>query len=420
MSWLREGLRSPQRLFLYSGLAVVFAVYQNPHWGNISRMGLALILLAVALSAQAVDLSSRTVPGGEETARRQRALWLLFAALAVAFLVLAVTLLQTLPGETIDVQVFEADAARALLRGINPYTITHVDIYGPHPRFEFYGPGAVVGGRVLVGFPYGPLSLYYVIPAYLLGDVRFAPLAAILVSAILMVATRPHWQTLGIAFLMLANPLTVWVITQSWTEPLVLATLSLVVWAATRRSRWLPVALGLFFASKQYTPLALPLVVFLLPQGRWKDYLRLSAQAIAVAAAVTAPLALWNIREFWNDVVLFEMRQPFRPDALSFAVIHPIPIPWILAAVALAVVFVLAKSRRHPAMFAGCFGFLFLIFVCINKQAFANYYFLISSACWLAASAIPATVDCTTAALTAAPPAAVGKDQTANRCHELR
>ena len=39
MSWLREGLRSPQRLFLYSGLAVVFAVYQNPHWGNISRMG---------------------------------------------------------------------------------------------------------------------------------------------------------------------------------------------------------------------------------------------------------------------------------------------------------------------------------------------------------------------------------------------
>lgn len=387
MNSFREAIRSPQRLFLYSGLAVTFAVYQNPHWGNISRMGLALILLAVALSAQAIDLSSRIVPGGEVTARRRRILWLLFAVLAVAFLVLAATLLRTLPGEIIDVQIFEADAARALLRGINPHTITHADIYGPH--FKFYGPGTVVGGRVLVGFPYTPLSLYYVIPAYLLGDVRYAPLAAILLSAILIVATRPHWQTLGIACLLLVNPLTVWVITQSWTEPLVLVTLSLVVCAATRRSRWLPVALGLFLVSKQYAPLALPFVAFLLPQGRWKDYLRLSAQAIAVALAVTAPLALWNLRSFWADLVLFQVNQPYRPDALSFAEMKQLPLTWILAAVAVAVVFCLSKSRRHPAMFAGCFGFAFLIFVCLNKQAFANYYFLISSSFWLAAAALP-------------------------------
>jgi FtsH-binding integral membrane protein len=149
------------------------------------------------------------------------------------------------------------------------------------------------------------------------------------------------------------------------------------------------VALGLFLVSKQYAPMALPFVVFLLPQGRWKDYLRLSAQAIAVAMAVTAPLALWNLRSFWADLVLFQVNQPYRPDALSFAAMKQLPLTWILAAVAVAVVFCLSKSPRHPAMFAGCFGFAFLIFVYLNKQAFANYYFLISSSFWLAAATLP-------------------------------
>jgi hypothetical protein len=390
MNSLREAARSPQRLFLYSGLALTLAVYQNPHWGNISRMGLLLILLALTFSAQAIDRVSGAVPGDSVAPGRQRILWVFWALLAVAFLVLAITLLRTLPGDIIDVQLFEADAARALLRGVNPYAITHADIYGP--AYRFYAAHTVIGGRVQVGFPYPPLALYYVIPGYLLGDVRYAPLAAILLSAILILATRPHWQTLGIACLLLVNPLTAWVITRSWTEPLVLCTLCWVLYLATRRSRWLPLALGLFLASKQYTLLALPFVPFLLPQGRWKDYLRLGSQAVAVALALSAPFALWNPRRFWADVVLFPMHVPHRPDALSFAADKPIPIAWILLAVGLAVLFSLARSPRHPAMFAGCFGFTLLIFFCLNKGAFANYYFLISSTFWLAAAALPVPI----------------------------
>ena len=51
----------------------------------------------------------------------------------------------------------------------------------------------------------------------------------------------------------------------------------------------------------------------------------------------------------------------------------------ILLAVCLAIIFSLAKSPRHPAMFTGCVGFTLLIFFCANKAAFANYYFLIAA-----------------------------------------
>jgi hypothetical protein len=214
-------------------------------------------------------------------------------------------------------------------------------------------------------------------------------LVAILVSAFLILAARPHWQTLGIVCLLLVNPLTDWVIIQSWTEPLVLCTLCWVMYLASRRSRWLPLALGLFLASKQYTVLALPFVPFLLPQGRWKDHLRLASQASLIALAISAPLALWNLRSFWADNVVFLMHVPHRPDSLIFFEHSPLPVGWSLVAVGLAILFSRAKSPRHPAMFAGCFGFTFLIFVSLSKGAFANYYFLISALFWIAAAALP-------------------------------
>ena len=387
MNALRAAARSPQRLFLHSGLAIALAVYQNPRWGNISRMGLLLILLTIGLAAQAIESGKSVSSDSRLGHARSWNLWVGWGVLATAFLVLSAALVRNLPGDVIDVNLFEVDSARALLHGVNPYTITHANIYGP--RDHFYAPGILRGGRVHVGYPYPPLAVYYLVPAYLLGDVRYAPLAAILVSAFLIFAARPHWQTLGIVCLLLVNPLTVWVITQSWTEPLVLCTLCWVVYLASRKSRWLPLAVGLFLASKQYTVLALPFVPFLLPQGRWKDHLRLASQAILIVLAVSAPLALWNLRSFWADIVVFLMHVPYRPDSLIFGAPAPLPVAWSLVGAGLAIVFSLAKSPRHPAMFAGCFGFTFLIFVCLSKGAFANYYFLISSLFWTAAAALP-------------------------------
>src|SRR4029077_14453152 len=82
----------------------------------------------------------------------------------------------------IDVFLFQQSSAEALLHGGNPYT-THIqNIYSYNSRAVFqnplrYGPGTtaygpgVVGddGCLTYGFPYPPLSLLIVLPAYLLG-----------------------------------------------------------------------------------------------------------------------------------------------------------------------------------------------------------------------------------------------------------
>src|SRR6266487_3596298 len=67
----------------------------KPALGSISRLGLGLILLAVGLSAQAIEHSSAVVPVAELEGRQRRNLWLAFAVLAVVFLVLAITTIQT-------------------------------------------------------------------------------------------------------------------------------------------------------------------------------------------------------------------------------------------------------------------------------------------------------------------------------------
>ena len=109
----------------------------------------------------------------------------------------------------------------------------------------------------------------------------------------------------------------------------VVAALTLFAWRR-RRNPWdvydftapLP-ALGLFFAIKQYAVLLAPLAFLLVDARpgpvRRRETLLLLGKAVLLAAALTLPLALWNLPGFLNDVVLFQARQPFRIDSLSYA-----------------------------------------------------------------------------------------------------
>jgi hypothetical protein len=98
-------------------------------------------------------------------------------------------------------------------------------------------------------------------------------------------------------------------------------------------------------------------------------------------------LALWDVHGFWRDVILFQFRQPFRKDALSIAnLLVPIPFLATLGFVGMGTIHAKRWSRPHPSMFAASFGFVLLIFVCTNKQAFCNYYFLILHSLMLSAA----------------------------------
>jgi hypothetical protein len=118
-------------------------------------------------------------------------------------------------------------------------------------------------------------------------------------------------------------------------------------------------------------------------QLHWKMVARECVKAIALAAALTVPMVLWNPGAFIKDVVLFQFRQPFRIDALSFLAFLARQTGTVLGAwvgfVALipAVALALWRAPRTPAGFAAANSLSFLAFVAFNKQAFSNYYYFV-------------------------------------------
>ena len=350
----------------------------------------ALVLVAMAIFACVWALSPTASKPSVPPATARRPMHVALGLIVLLHIGLGIAALRWTPPQRVDVYLFQYDAAAALLHGTDPYAITHQNLYG-HDAAFYYGPGVLKDGRVDIGFPYTPLSLLAILPGYLLGDLRYTYIVALILSAALLVLMRLNQVTLVAVTLLLLSPVTFYVLSRGWTEPLVLLTLCWACLTAARRSRWLPVALGLFFASKQYTVLAIPLAALLLVRFSWKAYIRLLAQAGLVAAAVTAPLALWNCHDFWRDVVTFQVIQPFRPDALSFSVLvgrlglgHIFQLLVFIAVLA-TTAWILATRCRQWSAFSGTFALIMLVFFCLNKQAFVNYYFLTIGAVLLAA-----------------------------------
>jgi hypothetical protein len=290
-------------------------------------------------------------------------------------------LIKASPNPHIDVYTFHQEAYRALSQHVNPYAITMPNIYG---HTMWYADGYATGGRVLVGFLYPPLSLLLGWPAHLLGDYRYAMALAVTLSGAFLAYARPGRLGSTVAAVFLFTPRGLLVIEQGWTEPLVVFFMSMTVFCACRGPKLLFAALGLLLAVKQYAVFVLPIAPFLLGRGwSWKRVAALLGKAGAVAAVVTLPLALWNIRAFVNSVVLFQGKQPFRADALSYMTwsaqsgVPRLPQWMSFAMVVLALALALWRAPRTPAGFATGASFVFFAFFSFAKQAFCNYYFMI-------------------------------------------
>ncbi|MCX6906595.1 MAG: hypothetical protein NTY01_00990, partial [Verrucomicrobia bacterium] len=186
----------------------------------------------------------------------------------------------------IDTLMFQHHGAAALWDGSNPYVMRLADSYSPEHSARFYGPGVSVNGRLSFGFPYPPLSLFLVAPAYWLGDVRYAHLAAMTLAAALMGCARPSKWSYGVATLFLFTPRVFYVLGLAWTEPLAVLLLAAVVFCACRQPRAVPWMLGLLLAVKQYLALAIPLVALLVPDKfLWNRMGAALGRGIAVALA---------------------------------------------------------------------------------------------------------------------------------------
>jgi hypothetical protein len=319
--------------------------------------------------------------------------WLTVPLMLGAHFSLGVWLIKASPAPTIDVFVFHKGAFEAIAHGTSPWSITYPNIYG---HTLWYGEGFADNARVLAGFPYPPLQL---LQAWLAdavsGDYRYGHLAAMTLSGALLSYARPGRLGPAAAMLLLFTPRSMFVIEQGWTEPVVVCLLAAVVFSACRVPRVLPWALGLLFAVKQYVPLMAPLALLQLGGPAWKPRLKLVGIAVGVAAVITVPFFLWDPNGFLRAVLIWQTKQPFRADALSYVSAtmengQPVLPLWLnLAVVPVAWGLAAWRAPRTPAGLGMASALLFLLFVAFAKQAFCNYYFLVLGClcCGLAALA---------------------------------
>ena len=448
---LKDGTYSPEALFwLTVGVGFVVLAVINPRWEGLQpwcRRWLPMIL-AVGVADQSYYLLLRVRGDPQITLAfatvailgliqfveiRNRLKWPLMAIMVLSFCIageMAFNVHSKYPG--IDVFMFQSGGAHGFLHGMNPYTLVYPNIYPADT--PFYGAGVVntlrplpqgfidfwhraipeivypnglypVGARhplmlgadgvLTVGYPYPPFSMILTLPGYLLGgDVRYSHVAAMGISAGLIAVTRPGRVASLAAALLLLMPRALYVLDLSWTEPLLVLTFSFVMFCAFRWRKALPVALGLYFSTKQYTILTLPLLPLLIggPQ-HWRSLGKILLKAAVVVAVINIPFLLWDFHGFVRSLVVFQFLQSFRMDALSYLVfirqyVPNLPLPAWIALLPLVVIIPVSLRRlpNSPAGFCAAVTAVHLFFFAFNKLAFCNYYyFVIATACWAVA-----------------------------------
>ena len=300
----------------------------------------------------------------------------------------------------IDVWRAQTAGLDAMRSGGDPWSSTIADLY--HLP-DLYSPGTVRDGVVHLGFPYPPLMVYADLPGYwLCGDYRYGYLAATVLAAIFIVGATPGRSGYLLAALFLFTPRAFHVLSQGWSEPVMVMLLAATVWCARKRPRALPLVLGLFLVSKQYAPLAV--IPALLLARTWKARAVMFGKAALVGLLVSLPLALWNTPAFIHSTLGVAAGTKFRMDSLCFIAWIGNVAGWEVPAWAGSIsyiagvsagIFAVRRSPRSPAGFSAAVSLAFLCFFAVNKFAFCNYYHFIIAALCIAAGAEAQTVPVT-------------------------
>ena len=90
----------------------------------------------------------------------------LVLALIVPHFLVGLWAIRGLANPDFDVYYCHMQSLEALVKGINPHTLTIAYV---HPDELKYPASYVLDGRVHIGFPYPPLSLFMALPGYLVG-----------------------------------------------------------------------------------------------------------------------------------------------------------------------------------------------------------------------------------------------------------
>jgi hypothetical protein len=307
-----------------------------------------------------------------------------FTAFLSLYFYLGAWMIVNTPRPIIDVWWLQQGACKALLEGKNPYSAEY-----PYGDSEQLAP-EIRSIPKLQYFPYPPLSLLAVLPGYLLGDVRWSLLAAMLASAVFMVATGrqlglpPGHPAELIALAFLCHPRGLMVIRNAWTEPLLVFASTAGTWAlAARRDQAFALCTGGLATFKQTGILAVP-PLWRSPPSHW----RTAIPAGVAALAIVLPFFLSDPGGFWKGVVTTHLRGPLRLDSLSVPAIVATSTGYELSPVlgfaAAGIVAWVVVRQKPPSLSERALGSaaIVLAFFLFSKAAHMNYY-------WWAGSFLP-------------------------------
>lgn len=344
-----------------------------------------LQLIALLLGAQLLVLFRLPL---SETACFRWFLVLLSAFFYARFFVLSLS-----PAPYIDVFTTCSLAADYLLGGFNPYSQEYPDIYnGAYNQAASAQYGAAY--NYVTCMQYGPIYLYLATPFRLLHDIRLASIAsdALTMGALWRIGVFLQWNTLtrsALLILWLAFPVSLYVLEQSWIDPLLVAALA---WSFCflLENKWtaLGVVLGIACGIKHYGAVAAFLVLLhLAKKGGFKSAAKTAGIAAAVFIAAQLPFLLVDAHALIQSTWTNFLTTPPRQDALTLWAwvwnsfnIPPLKGQTLVLSAILICLILWRLWRSAPSLnnLTSALILTFSVLFLFGYQAFCNYYYLLA------------------------------------------
>jgi hypothetical protein len=228
------------------------------------------------------------------------------------------------PKPGIDVYVHLKEAVEYFFAFKNPYSNIYTQIYSPEKIKLFYYDDPVF----LKYVPFQsapPVTIALSAIGALLGDIRMigailfcmCPLLIRNICSQIFPALSDNTHKM-MAFIPLAFPAQLHLIFLAWTDmSLGFFLILFIYFFINKKTVASYAALGVFLSLKQYSIIYLIPFLFIMNIKDWRLY-------FVTGGIVILPLAffaLWDFNGFIDSILLYELKQPFREDSISIAVL---------------------------------------------------------------------------------------------------
>jgi len=275
----------------------------------------------------------------------------------------ALCLVVSSPRPAIDVWFMLQAAGAGLTHHRDLYTLQ----WTSGQPFEQSNGFAYLPGAAVVLWPFQALA----------GDVRYGLLAAVVVTALLLVRVRARSHHVLVGTFVLLSPSALFGLEQSWIDPLVLLAVCATAYAVVRgRTGWAVAAFAAALACKQQAWLFVPLAL------GWRGFgWRRTWTSAALAGVFVAPWVITDPGAFYRGAIAYNLHLPPRADSLS---LFRTAMLWgwqpafgvIVAATLAAVALALWRLPRDTYGFLLGSASVMAVFNLSNKQTFFNEWAL--------------------------------------------